>query len=348
MLLNEYKYLFCDATYIMRKNLAVLQSKYDNEGLDYDLGTAAKMIFWNVKKLIRDYKSADCIVMCHDVWSDGGYIAGKVISNYQKKLISENRESEAPEGYKSDRKYYTENDITEDTDESTRRLILSEVKRNKIKRELKNLMMNEFWRFGIINIGVPSYEADYLGYIFGALAYNEDKKSGIVSRDGDWSFSTSPKVDFLKLPVSNSKFEVITYEDMIKSLSGPLPSGMSLYQYMGYRDSLFGSHNHLTRTVRAGVKEYDTIVKVFNKDYSDVDNYELFKVQLSTFNVDEYPKIQDVVNIYKDIPKMGRLSSVSEFREFADRYNIDISDKYYKDFIDRLDPSLYGNNITDK
>lgn len=344
MILNEYKYLFCDATYMMRKNLAVLQMQYDKEGTDYDVGTAAKMIFWNAKKLIRDYRSADCIVMCHDVWGDGGYIAGAVISNYQERLKREGRSDEAPEGYKSDRKYYTENDITEDMDEETKKSILSDAKRNKVKRELKNLMMNEFWKFGIINIGVRGYEADYLGYIFASLAFNEDKKSAIVSRDMDWMASSSPMVDFLKLPVGKAEFEVLTYNDALSQLAGPLPTGMSLYQYMGYRDSLFGSHNHLTRTVRQGVKEYETILKVYNKDFSDIENYELFNVQLSTFNVDQYPRLNEVIDLYKNIPTMGKLGSVEEFREFANKYKIDISDKYYKDFTDRLDPMLYGRS----
>lgn len=341
MLLNEYKYLFCDATYMLRKNLAVLQMQYDKDGTDYDVGTAAKMIFWNVKKLIRDYRSADCIVMCHDVWGDGGYVTGQVINRYQERLKSEGREEEAPEGYKSDRKYFTENDVTEDMDEATKKSILSDAKRNKVKRELKNLMMNEMWRFGIINVGVKSYEADVLGYIFASMSYNEDKKCGIVSRDSDWSMALNPKVDFLKLPVGKMEFEVITYNNSINSLPGPLPPGMSLYQYMGYRDSLFGSHNHLTRTARHGCKEYETIIKAYNRDYSDIENFELFKVQLSTFNIDEYPNLKDVIGIYQSLPTLGKLSSVEEFREFANKYNIGISDKYYKDFIERLDPKLY-------
>jgi hypothetical protein len=342
MLTNNYKYLFCDATYIMRKNLAILQMRYDKEGADYDVGTAAKMIFWNAKKLIRDYESADCIVMCHDVWGDGGYIAGKVIASYQDRLRKEGRLSEIPEGYKADRKYYTEKDITDDMDDETKKMILSDAKRNKVKRELKNLMMNEFWKYGIINIGVPGYESDYLGYIFGAMTLNEDKRCGIVSRDSDWSFSSNPNVDLVKLPQkSGGDYEVVTYDKMIKSLDGPLPTGMSLYQYMGYRDALFGSHNNMTRTVYPGLDQYSTIVKVYNKDYSCIENFELFKVQLSTFDVDKYPKIQEVASMYYQIPTMGKLSNVSEFREFANKYKIDITDKYYKDFIDRLDPSLY-------
>lgn len=341
MILNEYKYLFCDATYILRKNLAVLQMQYDKDGTDYDVGTAAKMIFWNAKKLIRDYRSADCIVMCHDTWGDGGYITGQVINRYQDKLKAEGRAEEAPEGYKSDRKYFTENDITDDMDEDTKKKILSDAKRNKVKSELVRLMKNEFWKFGIINVGVRSYEADVLGYIFASMSYNGDKKCGIVSRDSDWSMSLCPKCDFLKLPVGKLEFEVITYEKALASLPGPLPQGMSLYQYMGYRDSLFGSHNHLTRTARNGSKEYETIVKVYNGDYSDIENYELFRVQLSTFNIDEYPNLSEVLNIYHQLPTMGKLSSVEEFRQFADKYNIGISDKYYKDFIDRLDPKLY-------
>ena len=260
---------------MMRKNLAILQTNYDKSGTDYTVGDAAKMIFWNVKKIIRDYRSADCIVMCHDVWGDGGYIAGKVISNYQERLRRDGREDEIPDGYKADRKYYTENDITEDMSEETKKSILSDVKRNKVKRELKNLMMSEFWKFGIINIGIPGYEADYLGYIFGAMAYNENKKCGIVSRDGDWMYALNPNVDLLKLPQNSlGKFEVVRYQDVLNSLEGPLPNSMSLYQYMGYRDSLFGSHNNMTKTVKSECKsQYNTILKVYNKELKQTPGY---------------------------------------------------------------------------
>ena len=69
---------------------------------------------------------------------------------------------------------------------------------------------------------------------------------------------------------------------------------------------------------------------------------DLFKLQYSTFKVDQFPGFQRIIDEFPEKMKSGSLKPLAEFKEFNDKFGLGISDSWYTKFTDRLDPQLYG------
>ena len=78
-------------------------------------------------------------------------------------------------------------------------------------------------------------------------------------------------------------------------------------------------------------------------DYSLVKDPDLFKLQLSTFDISKFPGLQDIIyKLTNDIYTIGRLGGVEEFRRFCETHGINgVTDKYYETFISRFDQKLF-------
>jgi hypothetical protein len=99
----------------------------------------------------------------------------------------------------------------------------------------------------------------------------------------------------------------------------------------------------MRRTAKERVNTIETIKHIMSGDYSDVDDIELFKKQLETFDIAKYPRFEEAKRQITDIlPTAGKLGSLIDFHKFCDKYGITkISDRYYTEFISRFDPNLY-------
>ena len=129
----------------------------------------------------------------------------------------------------------------------------------------------------------------------------------------------------------------LTIPDEIKA------KGVSLYDYHCMTDALGFGHNMLGVSKKTGTDSTQAILRILGGDYSDVENLDMYKTQMSTFDVSKFPRFNEVrdivVNKYGTI---GHIGTSSEFMEFCKKYNISgISEQYYNNFISRLDSSMY-------
>lgn len=336
MIENKYRHIFCDGSYYLTKN-NYIASKAENPD-DYNAGAVVKMMIWSMNKFFKEGNQGDHMVLIWDAWSAScnGY--------YQTNMLKT---------YKANRKYFTEEDLSDDsikdlTDEEVKELELN-VKRDKIKREAKKIIIDELGKFGIPSVRVWGVEADFISHIASSLLSNDTKKSAFASRDGDWMFlSCTPATDFYKIAIGGAPMSIVTYEDAVKCIPDKIKGKVSLYDFVSFRDSLNGSHNNMSKTRSDRVKIEDIIERLINnEDYTGIDDPDLFRMQYSTFQL--HKLIPNFMNIVKDFPQiftLGQLGTLDEFKEFREKYNVGIGDNYYNNFIKRLDPQFYQGGIS--
>lgn len=326
MIGNKYRYNLIDGSYLITRNLSVLHYNYLNSGQEYTSGDLIKMVIWSVNKLSRDCGiTADKVILLHDKWE---YHRTKMLSG----------------DYKDNRVYITDEDAAKIEDPEEKKKAEIEAMKNRIKQQAKYKIISELGNYGIASFSKSGFEADDLSYIWSSLLYNSDKKSVITSRDSDWKFWTNPMVDNFRLGKGKLPPELITYDDVMRSeMPENLVGRLSLYDYKSYFDSIEGSHNNMRRTRKDKLKTNDIIEKILNgEDVRDLfDDYDRFKLQYSTFKVENFPEFDKVINMFYYIDKSGKISSAEEFRNFADTNGIGISNSYYQKFTNSLDPSLY-------
>lgn len=332
MIENKYKFIILDGSYLLSKcNFAIsnIESGGGNPN-DYNVGAVLRMIFFSINKMMRDDISSDKIIVVYDAWGANGYHRANILKG----------------AYKDDRVYVTENDIT---DEATKDLTEDEIKnlkfkakQNKIKQEVKKIMIDEFHNIGIPCYRYWSWEADDVAFIWSTLLATDSKKSVIVSRDSDWGYSINPNVDFYKMKVGNNPASTKYYSEMISEVPEDLRTSISLYDWKGMYDSLEGSHNSMRQTRKSREKTCNIIKRLItNEDYTGIEDVDLFRLQYSTFKIERFPDFNKIINEFESIKYKGHIGSLLEFSELRDKYSINVSDKIYNEFISRLDKKFY-------
>lgn len=346
--MENYKYLIFDAQYFLTRNMKLLNTKkFVKEDVTYSNGDPVKdengnviqyirttyssielsrLLFWSLVKFRRDFAKGRKLILLWDKYPYHKY--------------------EFLKGYKGSRYYAVESDLEKiDRDKSPKHYleIREEVECNRKKQEAKYWCITNFESMGMKNYIRTGYEADDLACIISEYLENDDQKSAVISKDSDWSYFTRPNIDYIT-PTG----KVITYEDMIRSHSNyDSELGITLYKYKSIYDSLFGSHNDLQRTIAPDSELpkdclrsiIESIVKTGDSEY--IVNKELFKAQMKSFELTEYPDYDKVIQSLYYLDKGGHIMTDDQFVQHSIDHSFGVSLSYYRNFKKNLDKNLY-------
>jgi len=339
MIANNYYYGLIDLSYILSRNIFSVSK--DKKPGEYNEGDVLTTTIWSLNKIARDFNiCCDKLVMLADRWDAtmGGYYR-----NYLLRDVVQ---------YKGSRKYMNEELLEEmrNNPETTPEELAkaeSELYQNQVKTKAKWAMIRDFKSIGIPVIMVPGWEADDLSWLFAGLAYGKTggKKSVLITKDSDQMYSTTPELDFFKLPTNGSEPKVITYEEMYNSMPEEIKRwGVSLYNYNALQNALGVTHNDMGVSRKSHTNATQVMLEVLKGDYHNIENRELFDKQLESYDISKFPRIEeacDLINNY--LPGAGHYDSdLKNFHDFCKKYGITkVSDKYFSEFIGRFDQKLF-------
>lgn len=339
--MNFYKYAFVDLSYVLSRNTFSLKSMKPNRSvpMGYTAGDIVRLTIQTINKCCRDYNiTADKYIFLRDTWDKtlGGY--------YRTSLLPKNE-------YKGTRKYMTRYEFEKlKADPSVTPEDLKKAEEDLYKNETmsqaKKILTTELGNFGIPTLSVEAWECDDLSYLAGALLMNDPdpKKSVVITKDSDIQYNITPKMDYFRIPTGGSAPQVIMYDQMWNNM--PLECrnlGMSLYDYHAIWESIGQGHNDMVSTKKDSADVLDTIIKCYKGDLSNIADPELYLKHMETFKIDKFPRLQEAIDLINNtLPVVGRLGNLEEFKNFCARIEVsEISDKYFTEFINRFDPTLY-------
>lgn len=334
---NKYKYALIDLSYLLTRNIYAISKGKSNESGEWNEGDVIKATIYTINKVARDFGiTADKFIMLYDKWDP-------IIGGYYRSWLLKDSVS-----YKGSRVYINEDYINSlkanpDVSEEELKRALEEFKVNQIKLKTKKGMINDFKTIGIPCLGVEGWEFDDLAWLSACILHEiEPKKCVIITKDSDLQYSLTPKMDYFKLPTGGSSPEVITYDQMYEKIPQKLvDKGISLYDYKSYMDSLGAGHNDMRKTIKPRKNLVETILKILDGNFENVKDPEVFKLQMSTFDLTNYPKLSTAKELISEFDKVGKIGDLAVFHDFCNKYQMTISDKYYDEFTSRLDPTLY-------
>ena len=342
MIANKYNYAFIDGSFLLTRNLWVATK--DKKPEEMNPGEVLRITIQTINKLYRDWGvGADKIILIFDEWSrnlspEAGYIRSYMIKDYVQ--------------YKGSRKFVTEQTIEDmktdpNVTEEQLNKAIHELASNKIKFQAKKIMREEFKNIGLPYFSWPGYEFDDIATLasFG-LNGKSDKPNLIVTKDSDLTWSLCPGCDQFLLPTKGSLPTIVTYDDMYYKIPEVLRnSGLGLYMYHAYCDSLgITGHNDNLKTIKSGKDGTQTILKIMNGDYSDVEKPDAFRAQMKSFDLSCFPDVDRVNDmIQNDFKTRGHIGTLDEFKIFCTKYDIKgISDTYYNGLSERFDTKLFS------
>lgn len=335
MILNNYKYLFCDGSYYLKKSVFISWKNWIDSGktTTFSEPLVARMMMYSINKAMKELGGADKAFIVWDQWDSN--IKGYYITHILKSK------------YKDDREWVTKDDAEKEglTDEE-KQAILDKSAMFDMQVKAKRWIIENLGKVGLPSIRYPGYECDQLIYVYAALLFNDNKKSVIASSDSDWSYIITPNCDHCKVGVRGKSATLITYNDFITSeIPEDLLGKISLYDWKSYYDSIEGSHNNMRRSRR---DNFDTKFIIHNivtrNDYTGIEDPELFKLQYSTFNLSDYPNFNRILKEFPDKLKLGSLMNEDEFVKFSEESKLGVSKSWYSKFINSLDYKLYDND----
>jgi hydrogenase maturation factor len=336
--MKDYKYLVFDGQYFLVRNFKALiprfnskvELKDDKDGKQQYYNSTlmmsddvVKSFFYSIVKVIRDIASCRKIILCFDS------------APYHKSLFLDD--------YKGSRYYVTEDDllkIDREKDPLNYINIKEDIRLNEIKKEAKNFIIENFNKLGMYVLIHKGYEADDLAYLTAQHVENDNERSCLVSIDEDWSYLINKNVDWLKTNTQS----IFNYEKILDRNRNYLPDmGISLFQYKAYWDSLFGSHNDLVETIKKGenIDLKEVIKNCLNEDYSNINDIDKFKAQLKSFNINDYPEYDQVMEKIKLIETEGSIMSIDEYDYFKLMNNFKVRTEYYSNYVKEIDSTMY-------
>ena len=349
---NKFKSALVDLSMVLYKNSWMISK--DKKPGEYTAGEIIQMTIWTLNKFARDFGvTADKYAFVADKWDPewNGYYTTYLLNGAYKDgrgdIEDAKGKADPLSTYMTRDKYEA---MQKDPSVTPKQLeeAYSKLYLNETKQKAKFALMYELGKFGVPSLFVPGYEADNLMYIASMMLYDPDpnaKPSVMITKDSDISYCTSPKMLQFKMPIGKSQPEFITYEKMYSEMPQEIKDlGISLYQYKSYLDSMGDGHNGMRKTRKDYANPTTVIQHLMTGDFSDFDDFELFKKQVETFDVSKYPRFEEAKRQITDIlPTAGKLGTIPEFHAFCDKYGITkISDRYFIEFISRFNPDLYS------
>lgn len=304
------------------------------------------MIFKNVKDMVVGGLSPTSVCIVWDQRQNGNYHKSNLINTLG-----------TTEGYKGDRSYITESDINlldseiENCEDPT---VLKELVKSKLEMEKSFIINSERYQareylkkmlpqFGIPSFSVSGYEADDLDTIF---AEETEKLGGYqihYSGDSDWSFNLREKDIFWQ--VNRSKLYRKSVTDVKKKFG--IREDLSLMEWAELFYSAKGSHNFLQRTLDPSIKRVtkDIMNKIFDKDFSDITDLNRFEVQRKCFRLNEFPEIDKVRALHKEILPFKVTAEFNDFKAMLDELKMGDDQKFfmsrnYEEFISSIRKSV--------
>lgn len=339
--MNRYRYGLIDLSYILSRNVYSCYKK------DQDTtGDVVRSIIQTIGKLRRDFGiKADKYIFLNDTWSKihGGYFRTYLLDGY----------------YKTRRLHTTKEDLEKlegnpEADEKELQKAKENYRIGNLKKDAKRVILSELGHFGMPCVSVEGWEVDDLVRLSSVLLDGEPsgKNSIVITKDSDLLYSLTPRLDYFKIPTAGSTPEIITYSQVWDNLSDEIKdSGLSLYDYKCYFDSLGSGHNDMIRTKKIKENTDRVILEILRGNYERVENRELFETQLRTFKIQEFPNFDEAqARLINAFTKSGSIGTYSDFKKFCDNYRINtdyqmagryISERYYSDLTEDLDRNLY-------
>jgi hypothetical protein len=304
------------------------------------------MILKNVKDMIKEGYSPTSVSLVWDQRKNGKYHKSDIIDAL-----------ETNEGYKGDRSYLTQEDIIaldkkieicEDPKElselvNSRNDVAKSVIINEERKHARDFLREHLPKFGIPSFSWQGYEADDLDAIF---AEETEKLGGYqihYSGDSDWSFNLREKDVFWQ--VNRSKL-YLKDANKIREKFG-IPEGMSLMEWAELNYSARGSHNFLRRTIDPNIKRLTKAImaKIYDKDFSDISDLDRFEAQRKCFRLGDFPEIDKVRDLHKQILPFKVSGSLNEFKDMLDDLKMGDDQKFfmarnYEEFTSSIRKSL--------
>lgn len=342
MISNNYNLLFLDGSWLLTRNLWIATK--DKQIDEFDPGDVARISIQTIAKLAKDWGiDSSKVITVWDKWSKSGLFTGYWRSWMIKDFVQ----------YKGSRKFVTEQTIEEmkaDPNVTKEELdkAIRELATNKVKFKAKEIMMTEFPKIGIPSYSWDGLEFDDIVSIASFQLYQPGGKPNVIfTKDSDLQYSTCPNCVWACPP--NTKAgetvpKIITYDEMYYQIPEPLRNkGLSLYNYNALMNAAgFMGHNDMGVAKKSRVDPVQTLLKVMDGDYSDIENQAMFQAQLDSYDLSKFPSISEVQVDIANFDKIGHYGSLSDFHEFCNKNNItQISDKYYSAMIERFDQKLF-------
>lgn len=274
---------------------------------------------------------------------------------YHKSILIDTLES--TEGYKGDRSYLTKDDLDKMTLELNDCVdpdLILELKKKRDEAE-KSIIINkeryiarEFIKDNLPKFGIPSFslsgwEADDLDFIF---AIETEKLGGYhihCSGDSDWSFNLRERDVFWQ--INRSELYRKSYQDVKKKFG--IRDDLDIIDWAEIFYSAKGNHNFLRKTLNPNIKRVTKAIldKVFSGDYSDITDMKRFEVQRKCFRVTEFPEVEKVRDLHKEIIRFNIAGSDQEFKDMLDTLSMRDDQKFfmsknYQDFTASIRKSI--------
>lgn len=305
-IIKDYDCIAFDAQYFLFRNNAALQSRTcmptataldDCEGdssigyvinkYDYTYQSLVKQFFWTIGKFIRDKYTTNKVIL---LWDEPPYHKTKLLPDFKSSRIHhcqatlDNWDIEHdPEGYLQEKENY---------------------RCHLIMQQAKYWIINNLSKLGINSVIIPGFEADDLAYVFSNVWKDNQigLRSAICSADSDWMYWIGDNTDF----ISFNKAEVWNRDDINKDWDGMLDKlNISPFELKKWADSTFYSHNDLQRTSSIRWTELPRLYsEVNNGNYDLINDIERFKLNMRSFDIDDYPNYADAVTRLTEVISM--------------------------------------------
>lgn len=343
--MNKYRYAIIDQSFILQRNLfAITRRKKAGEYVDSDL---IKSCLYTLNKISRDYEiSADKFIFLMDKWDgSNGYITTQILKGGYKSQRGDISDETGKKTYMTEGKF---EEIKNDPSilEEDKEKAYSQLYRHKVEISAKYKIAQELGNFGIPSFCVPGWEFDQLAYLSGKLLEGDNKPSILITQDSDLTYALTPNLDYFRIPSSKQIPKIIKYSDMEIKIPEDLRDRISLFQYGAYLNALGVSHNGMKKTKKMFSKTSQVINKVLNGDYSSVEDVDLFKLQLSTYDISKYPRYEEAKDIILNLfPKFGKVGSYIDWLRFCEKLNIrGLSMDFYTSLVSNFNIELYEHN----
>lgn len=349
----KYKYAFFDAQLILVRTIAALRNSAPGGICRRE--DILRTFLYSIFKVIREVGADRPFLL----WDSSPYHKTAILN----KMLGDSQ-------YKTDRWYATDDDVTnmkkriaeltgiiQDTinrdPEDTRIAEYSkeleglketvkqaelQIANFKVRQDVKYHIINELGRFGFTSILKKGWEADDLAYLLCKQVEHCDKPSMIVSTDTDWEYWINSNC----VKYNNYSGKFVTYEDVrnrhLKIVEAH--PDWDLFKIKSYLDTLYGSHNNLSKTLNPewNGRSIDDILA--NPDEAFADK-KLFDAQLATWDFSLYPDYSFMSSCLPWYSKKGTVDTFKEFCDYANSQKLGMNPRKYLDLVNSVNYEMY-------
>lgn len=349
----QYKYAFFDAQLILVRTVKALQGgSPDGICRRQDI---LRTFLYSVFKVIREVGCDRPFLL----WDSSPYHKTTILND----MLGESQ-------YKADRWYASEDDVADmklkirtltadiqdlinhDPEDSRIAELTSELEslkstvkqaelqiaNFKVRQDVKYSIIGELGRFGLTSIIKKGWEADDLAYLLCKQVEHCDKPSLVITTDTDWEYWINPNC----VKYNNYSRKFVTYDEVRarhKKIFDAHPD-WDLFKAKSYLDTLYGSHNNLSKTLNPEWSGRDIDDILTNSDEAFTDK-KLFDAQMATWDFERYPDYQFISTCLPWYSSKGTLDTFKEFCAFANKNELGMNPRKYLDLVNVVDYSMY-------